>query len=397
MSAILSATLALAASPVSYSTAWSSQAALQTLSALRSRTSSRPLDLLEDLYDAESGLCSEGVWHNSWLGIGQIYAARRESGDAAAAHLDRARRLADSLHELNYEADRGFRSRTRSGFWQAADADALARAGENPAFYEPDATCRCSANAAAVILHTFLLEESPNDAAVAARAAAVFDTFTASFFDSDTMRWSREAVSGGGELRAADAAAAVLACLRLVKVNHGNPAISRAMASCAADALLRDTGFGYSGYASPSYTPPRNPLGASTAGRNSWHDAFVALALLVGDALGAGGDSADCSTIWRRTTRPTAACSRTCPSGCRRAAPSAARTRARRRSGRRRSARADARAMRSAPSCRRDGAAPLCSPSQTCTRTRGCGRTPRRPPSCCSSRAIFGSVEHGSD
>ena len=290
---LFGAALALAASPAPYSTAWSSQAALQTLSALRERTSSRPLDLLEDLYDAESGLCSEGVWQNSWLGIGQIYAARRESGDAAAAHLDRARRLADSLHELNYEPDRGFRSRTRSGFWQAADADALARAGENPAFYEPDATCRCSANAAAVILHTFLLEESPGDAAVAARAAAVFDTFTASFFDSDTMRWSREAASAGGELRAADAAAAVLACLRLVKVGHSNPAISRAMASCAADALLRDTGFGYSGYASPSYTPPRNPLGASTAGRNSWHDAFVALALLVGDALGAGGDSAD--------------------------------------------------------------------------------------------------------
>ena len=60
---LLGAALALAASPAPYSTAWSSQAALQTLSALRERTSARPLDLLEDLYDAESGLCSEGVWH----------------------------------------------------------------------------------------------------------------------------------------------------------------------------------------------------------------------------------------------------------------------------------------------------------------------------------------------
>ena len=64
------------------------------------------------------------------------------------------------------EAGRGFRSRTKSGFWRdAADSrSSLEDAGENPAFYEPDATCRLNANAAATILHSFLLEASPGDA-----------------------------------------------------------------------------------------------------------------------------------------------------------------------------------------------------------------------------------------
>ena len=85
---LLGAALALAASPAPYSTAWSSQTALQTLSALRERTSSRPLDLLEDLYDAESGLCSEGVWHNSWLGVSRVLAARQLPHTRASEQMD---------------------------------------------------------------------------------------------------------------------------------------------------------------------------------------------------------------------------------------------------------------------------------------------------------------------
>ena len=56
---------------------WELRTSQRLMSALRARTkSSRPLDLLDDFYDAHSGLCGEGVWHNAWLGIASILAAR---------------------------------------------------------------------------------------------------------------------------------------------------------------------------------------------------------------------------------------------------------------------------------------------------------------------------------
>ena len=56
---------------------WELRTSQRLLSALRARTGrSRPLALLDDFYDANSGLCSEGVWHNAWLGIASLLAAR---------------------------------------------------------------------------------------------------------------------------------------------------------------------------------------------------------------------------------------------------------------------------------------------------------------------------------
>ena len=139
---------------------WELRTSQQLIAGLRARSSNTPpLDLLTDLHDAESGLCSEGVWHNCWLGTACVLAARRLRRDAAPdAGVDRAIAasrqrvatpppaesdalfeaavlLADSLHELSF--DDGFRRRVASGVWRDAEASraALAAAGEDPAFY----------------------------------------------------------------------------------------------------------------------------------------------------------------------------------------------------------------------------------------------------------------------
>ena len=41
--------------------AWPAATASAALSGLRLRTGTKPLDLLNDLYDAETGLCGEGI------------------------------------------------------------------------------------------------------------------------------------------------------------------------------------------------------------------------------------------------------------------------------------------------------------------------------------------------
>ena len=81
-------------------------------------------------------------------------AQRLRATDSASAdkHLACARRLGDSLFEMNFDGS-GFRKRTASGFWQPAGdaAPAIAAAGEDPSFYAPSDEHRCVSSAAAVI------------------------------------------------------------------------------------------------------------------------------------------------------------------------------------------------------------------------------------------------------
>ena len=70
---------------------WELDRSIRLLSNVKRKTSGRPLDLLEDLYDRESGLTGEGVWHNAHFGAAQLLAARRMGtgpvGKAIAAEL----------------------------------------------------------------------------------------------------------------------------------------------------------------------------------------------------------------------------------------------------------------------------------------------------------------------
>ena len=250
---------------------WELDRSLRLLSNVKRKTSSRPLDLLEDLYARESGLTGEGVWHNAHFGAAHLLAARRVGtgpvGKAIAAELRAsAKRLGDSLYDLNY--DQGFRLRTASGIWKQPDA-AVESGGERPGFYEPSRDRRCVSNAAAVIFYSLLSEDTDDD-----RIDAIGEKFLSLFYDEKIGRFRRGAVGDSGEYwRSVDQAMAILACRRL----GGDRAA--AAAATAATALRND--FGYR-----SGERPINHLGPfpGTRRRNSWHDAFAVFALaLEGD------------------------------------------------------------------------------------------------------------------
>ena len=267
------ATLTLPAVVSLVPSTWELDRSIRLLSNVKRKTSGRPLDLLEDLYDRKSGLTGEGVWHNAHFGAAHLLAARRMGsgpvGKAIAEELRAsARRLGDSLYDLNW--DQGFRLRTASGIWRTPDA-AVEGGGERPGFYEPSRDRRCVSNAAAVIFYSLLSEDSDDD-----RIDAIGEKFLDLFFDEKLGRFRRGAVGDGQEYwRSVDQAMAILACKRL----KGDRA---AAAAAAAAAALRDD-FGYR-----SGERPINHLGPfpGTRRRNSWHDAFAVYALaLDGDNL----------------------------------------------------------------------------------------------------------------
>jgi hypothetical protein len=297
---------------------WQLASTLSTIDALERTGGARPHSLLTGLFDEASGLCSEGVWHNSWLGVGRLLAARelRREGDNELAdeQLRAAQTLGESLYCLSFDGARGgFRRRSASGFWKSATEGearrAIVDAGEDPGFYELSDETRCVSSGAAVIFFSLLAEAAAEAAAstaagaaaeaeaaaeaaaAAARSVEVGSAFTAEFFDEVTCRFRRvgdamgeatgeatgeaageaEGVGEGAQYwRAADQAIGCLACLRLAKAGLPPPppsdstsptstppppllrqhlrlhlraghdtAMTRAMAGCAVDSLLR--------------------------------------------------------------------------------------------------------------------------------------------------------------
>ena len=295
---------------------WELRTSQRLMSALRARTkSSRPLDLLEDFYDATSGLCSEGVWHNAWLGIGSVLAARelRRRGAAGAAEAEESEELfeaavllADSLYDLSF--DEGFRRRTPSGIWERAESATprIGGAGERASFYDESRERRSIQNGAAVILYSLLADEAAvrvhSDAPrLAVRCDEVGDAFLRTFYDADNGRFRRsdappEAGYEAGYWRAADQAVGCLACLRLARLqpswcNTDTVVASKAAASSIAS-LLND--FGYAQYIAGGAEAPKSHLGdhPGTRRANSWHESLACFAL-VSFAAGSSTESSD--------------------------------------------------------------------------------------------------------
>ena len=257
--------------------------------------------MLDDLFDTETALCSEGVWHNSWLGIGCALGARqlRALGD----ETDRAERLsrtasktAESMLRLLASDRGGFVKRSATGVWESAEgsSSSLAASGEDPSFYLPSAERRCISNGAALIFFSLLAEEERVYGPGAAdRFRDLASGFTSAFFDASCGRFRRAAdddasITGGSHWRAVDQAVGSLACMRLARLGH-EPAASRAMAASATDSLLRD--FGYSLYATEGVAPATHLDPPQPRPRNSWHDALACYALLATGCLGVGGES----------------------------------------------------------------------------------------------------------
>jgi hypothetical protein len=244
MLVVVIASAAAATTTASTAVSWRLQTALATIDAIRARTSAaRPLDLLNDFYDPDSGLCSDGVWHNAWLGVSYVLASRevRPHNPSQAEELRaEAMKLGDTLYETKY-AGGAFQRRCMSGFWQTASSsrDALQAAGEDVSFYEASSERRCVSNAAATIFYSYLAEEGVAGEA-SERFTQIADAFSAEFFDTSVCRFKRDADST--YWRAIDQAIGCLACLRTAKLGHRMPAC-RAMAASAADSLLKDYGY----------------------------------------------------------------------------------------------------------------------------------------------------------
>ena len=298
---------------------WRLRTAVSTLEGIRGRDGSQGggtrsesgnLDLLTDFHDPETGLCSEGVWHNSVLGIALLKASRAlrdggsaEEGSAAESLADEyriwARRIAFALIDLNYSPGLGFRRRTSSGRWGSVEdsPEALDEGGD---FYLPGEERNCAPNALAVAFLTFLMEEFPGDESVSSAAMGAADSFLDEFFDRGSGRFLSVAGAGEAPPRAVDQAMGVLACLRLLRamefegwsgggVGGGRKKFEvRTMAAASAESLLDD--FNYGPYASEGLVPPINTLGGgSVAGsipeyRNSWHDSLACFAILASNA-----------------------------------------------------------------------------------------------------------------
>ena len=270
---------------------WELRTAQQLSAGIRARSSERPLDLLVDLHDAESGLSSEGVWHNAWLGVAHVQTARklRQHGHLDEEPFDLALQMADSLRENSF--DEGFRRRTASGIWRSAEssASAIKAAGESVAFYTESRERRSAQNAAAVVFYSLLAEEAAERGSgdaprLAVQCDEVGVSFLDLFYDEARGRFRRGALEDGApRWRAVDQAVGCLACLRLMRLDpeysNTDTALARDAARRAVGALRDD--FGYAAYATGTEPSPLNHVGdfPGTRRRNSWHDGLVAFAL----------------------------------------------------------------------------------------------------------------------
>ena len=231
---------------------WELRTAQSLTDGIRARTSSaRPLDLLVDLHDAESGLSSEGVWHNAWLGVAYVQTARelRRQGrlDEAEEPFDLAVQLADSLYENSF--DEGFRRRTASGIWRSAEssASAIEAAGESIAFYSESRERRSAQNAAAVVFYSLLADEAAaRESGDAPRIARLCDevgvSFLDLFFDEAHGRFRRGALRSDGRLartRAGRAAARLRAASARGGARRQGQGGSAAAAATTSDAAGR--------------------------------------------------------------------------------------------------------------------------------------------------------------
>lgn len=306
------------------------QVAVAVLEGLRAHTSAeRPLNLLEHTFDAATGLVSPGVWHNAVTGYAAIQAARaleltaRDTTDQAAKgecaalagkYRAWARDIGASLHAHNFVANQGFRRRpvgAAGGAWASAFDPAvrqqLLAAGEDPSFYDPSAVRRGGANAMAVLLNSFLAEEFPDDAEVAAQFSDAALAFTRQFFDPACGRFRAVAVGDQGvgdqpeEWRAVDQAVGALACARLAKAAGPRRGFeARAMAAAGAQSLLEQFGYGpcaegEGGGGVANHFPPRRTDSEVDADdrpdRTSWADGWACLAIVVTEAC-SGRESA---------------------------------------------------------------------------------------------------------
>jgi hypothetical protein len=156
--------------------------------ALRARTprKSAPLNLETDFYDPSTGLHSEGVWHNSLIGIASL--ALMASGREAGQDMQEApRRIASSLWTHAWDGV-SFRRRARSGRWDHMPLDQPSSAEVvQPAYYRASSEHRCVQHGMVCVFWALLREVDPEAAGEYVPIAAAFVN---QFWDTAASHWT---------------------------------------------------------------------------------------------------------------------------------------------------------------------------------------------------------------
>ena len=150
---------------------------------VRSRTASdgSMLNLETHFFDSSTGLHSEGVWHNSLMGIACM--ALTISGRAAKDVQEAPKRIASSLMQHSWDGV-SFRRRAHSGNWDHDSEPAV-----QPAFYQKSAENRCVQHGIALLFFSLLREVQP-DCEISQEYASIAATFLDQFFDEEASCWT---------------------------------------------------------------------------------------------------------------------------------------------------------------------------------------------------------------
>lgn len=259
-------------------------------------TNSPKLDLETDFYDASTGLCSEGVWHNCLVGIASLELGQHEE----------ASQIASSLWKYSWDGT-SFRRRSFSGKWDhsslmdnSGDSSSSAVPAPHQAdYYRESAEHRCVQHGMALCFWS-RLARATNDDSICLQQQQIAETFFREFWNKDTDKWTTVSQSqGGGSIlrpsasankqtqsvtedmvyyRVVDQAIAVLACLEHMQLLHENPdntsfaSVRNLVQKTCRDGILNDFGF-------------QNLDGSQTyinlnRNRNFWHEGWAMLALV---------------------------------------------------------------------------------------------------------------------
>eukprot|EP00762_Andalucia_godoyi_P006139 ANDGO_00362.mRNA.1 hypothetical protein len=206
----------------------------RVLSGVWSATSdaNRPGELLSltgHFFHPQSGLHSEGVWHN--MSMAFVY-AKLYSKTQEAQFRELALRTSSSVWNLNFDASaHAFRQRTASGFWGTE-----VQQGFKKSAYEPNDDKRVGAQSFAIIVWSLLARLFPSECTEQFRELALH--LVDGFWIANDKRW-KSSQKRCGSFRAVDHALAYCA-LRLL-VSKQSPLVFSAQQIAFWKDVMRDT------------------------------------------------------------------------------------------------------------------------------------------------------------
>jgi hypothetical protein len=162
------------------------------------------LNLQTDFYDPKTGLYSEGVWHNTLMGIASI-----EQTNANGQPIDPSTlQLADSLYAHSWDGV-SFRRRTWSGNWDHSSLlDHSSNPPEQANYYRESSEHRCVQHGMALVFWSKLVQANTRTPAannnvkqhakLQKQQDEIAHAFLKEFWDSKEQRWNTVSQTQGG-------------------------------------------------------------------------------------------------------------------------------------------------------------------------------------------------------